>query len=317
MQNLNHHLVNDCSALDRAAQLLNVPAGASERQAQRAGSAAGAGLVTSKTKANESNKTSSQLVAKKATDTVKGGHFDITFTKALASQNRVDRLKRSVWASGHLHGLAKKGHRPLQPWFVTLTYKGVKDWRPNHVKKAMNAYRAWCERKGYATKYTWVSELQARGAVHYHLLIWLPVGAKMPHWDREQPTPSGRLRAPFWPHGMTNTQIAKSGVGYLMKYLSKLGELTVFPEGLRLYGIGGLDPLARCVRAWYNLPEWAKCLYGVGDLKRWNNRLMCVATGELLEPMYAKQLIPGGIRLTLLRDYPERWHSGAYSTVPR
>ena len=139
----------------------------------------------------------------------------------------------------------------------------------------------------------------------------------MPKWDQGTTTPSGRERAPFWPHGMTNTQKALSGVGYLMKYLSKLGELTIFPDGLRLYGIGGLDPLARLIRAWYNLPEWAKCSHGVGDLKRWGSRLLCLTTGEILDPMYRREIIPGGIRLHLLRDYPQRFHDGAYSVFPR
>jgi hypothetical protein len=116
---------------------------------------------------------------------------------------------------------------------------------------------------------------------------------------------------------MTNTQKALSGVGYLMKYLSKLGELTIFPDGLRLYGIGGLDELARAVRGWYNLPEWAKASHGVGDLARLGSRFVVVATGEILELMYRREVIPGGIRLHLLRDYPVRFHDGAYSTFPR
>jgi len=116
---------------------------------------------------------------------------------------------------------------------------------------------------------------------------------------------------------MTNTQVAKAGVGYLMKYLSKLGEFTVFPEGLRLYGIGGLDALARSVRTWYNLPEWAKNTFGVGDLKRCGSYLVDLATGELLPAMFRREFIPSGIRLHLLRPYPKRIHDGAYSTFPR
>jgi hypothetical protein len=113
---------------------------------------------------------------------------------------------------------------------------------------------------------------------------------------------------------MTNTQVAKSGVGYLMKYLSKLGELTVFPPRLRLYGCGGLTAQARGVRCWYNLPEWAKRGHGVGELKRQGSRLVVLETGEILPPMYAVKGVPGGMVLTLLRPMPERWHDGAYST---
>lgn len=295
--------------------LVGAAAATSERQAQRAGSGEAAGLVPSKTKVNESTK-----------ETVshwENGHREITFSKTKQAENRVKRLKRSVWASGHLHGIAKKGHRALKPWFVTLTYAQASAWRPNHIKEAVNRFRRWAARKGIDCKYTWVGEIQPKrlertgeAVVHYHLIIWIPFGQQMPKWDMEETTPSGRLRAPFWTHGMTNTQQAKSGIGYLMKYLSKLGELTVFPEGLRLYGIGGLDPLARAVRGWYNLPQWAKNTYGVGDLKRSGSSLVDLATGEILEPMFRREFIPGGLRLHLLRPYPERLHAGAYSTLP-
>ena len=65
---------------------------------------------------------------------------------------------------------------------------------------------------------------------------------------------------------MTNTQKVKSSaVAYLMKYVSKCHEMMVFPEGLRLFGVGGLDHSQRAIRSWSNLPEWAKCEYGVGS----------------------------------------------------
>lgn len=114
---------------------------------------------------------------------------------------------------------------------------------------------------------------------------------------------------------MTNTEVAKSGVGYLMKYLSKLGELTKFPKGIRLYGIGGLDLQARAVRTWFNLPEWAKVEYGVGELKRLGSRLCVLASGELLEPAYSCSLAGGSLVLKKLREIPERFHAGVYSSV--
>lgn len=229
-----------------------------------------------------------------------------------------------VWASGHLHGIGKRGHRPLRPWFVTLTYAVADVWEPNHIKRAIDAFRRWCVRHRCAAKYTWVAEIQpkrlastGKAVVHYHLMVWLPVGVKMPKWDVSELTPSGRVREPFWGHGMTNTQQAKAGIGYLMKYLSKIGELTVFPEGLRLYGIGGLDSQARTVRAWYGLPNWVRCTHGVGDVRRVAGGLVDMSTGEFLPPMFSRQLIPGGMLLTCLRDYPVRFADGAFSTYPK
>ena len=243
--------------------------------------------------------------------------FEIGFSKEKTALARVKRLKRGVWAAGHLHGIADHGHRPPVAWFVTLTYVGVDDWRADHISGATEQFRRHCARLGVPCRYLWVAELQRRGAVHYHLLAWLPRGVRMPQWDKALVRPSGRVAGPFWSHGMTNTQVAKAGVGYLMKYLSKLGELTVFPPHLRLYGCGGLNAQARSVRCWYNLPEWAKREHGVGDLKRQGSRLIVLDTGEILEPMYARRFVPGGMVLTPLRAIPERWHDGAYSALRR
>jgi hypothetical protein len=114
---------------------------------------------------------------------------------------------------------------------------------------------------------------------------------------------------------MTNTQKAKAGVGYLMKYLSKLGELTIFPKGLRLYGIGGLHEQGRQIRSWLNFPEWVKLSHGVGEISRCAFGFVVRATGELLQPAYAVFRVPGGMQLRSLRELPQRFHDGAYSSV--
>jgi hypothetical protein len=242
-------------------------------------------------------------------------HF-VSLAPTACAERRVKRLKRAVWASGHLHGMAANGFRPDTAWFVTPTYVGVDDWKADQISAALHAYRQWCTSHGYSCRYTWVGELQQRGAVHYHLLVWLPRGVIMPKWDLPHKMASGKVRAAFWPHGMTNTQIAKAGVGYLMKYLSKLGELTRFPKGMRLYGVGGLCKTGRAVRAWYNLPEWAKRSFGVGELTRKGPLLIVRATGEILEPAFKVKLTPSGLLVIPLRELPERFHDGAYSTWP-
>jgi hypothetical protein len=275
--------------------------------AANAGPAVAAGLVPYKTSGNGQQNTE-----------VRG---EISFAPAVVAERRVNRLKKSVWASGHLHGMVNNGFRPAQPWFVTLTYAKANAWAAKHVSEAFRGYRTWCKRKGVPCRYTWVAEIQPKrlestgdAVVHYHMLAWLPVGVTMPHWDRST-TYRGKTVNCFWPHGMTNTEVAKSGVGYLMKYLSKLGEMSRFPKGLRLYGIGGLDAPARSVRRWYNLPEWVKRTCGVGDVSKVGNAFVMVATGEILEPAYA--VIKGGFGLFLkpLRELPEKFHSGAYSSV--
>ena len=247
--------------------------------------------------------------------------LEISFDKGECAQRRVNRLKKSVWASGHLHGIAEKGFRPAVAWFVTLTYAKADKWLPEHVSKAVQGYRNWCQSRGVPCRYTWVAEIQPKrlertgdAVVHYHLLAWLPVGLAMPKWDLCTPKQGG-LRAPFWAHGMSNSEKAFSGVGYLMKYLSKLGELTIFPKGLRLYGIGGLDAHGRAVRRWYNLPGWVKLSAGVGDVVKVGNAFVMKATGEVLEPAYTVVKKVGGILLFPLRVLESRWFDGAYSSV--
>lgn len=288
-------LPNDIPVLEKYARTLNANASTCPTSGAAAGGqgAVGAGLVPSKT------------IAK-----------SISFSKPEVAERRVKRLKKSVWASGHLHGIADNGHRAPKVWFVTLTYRGVKDWASNHVGVALKGFRNWCNVRGYPCKYTWVAELQSRGAVHYHLLVWLPQGVRMPMWDKPTKTlVQRRPVAPWWPHGMTNTQPAKAGVGYLMKYLSKLGELTSFPKGLRLYGIGGLNEQARGVRSWLNLPEWVKRSHGVGEIARAACGFVVRVTGEILEPAFKVLRVPGGIQLQPLRELPPRFHDGAYSSV--
>jgi hypothetical protein len=275
--------------------------------AASAGSANAAGLVPYKTTLDST--------------TLQRG-ITISFDPNQVSERRVNRLKRSVWASGHLHGLAENGFRPAQAWFVTLTYAKANAWAPEHLTTAVQGFRNWCISRKVPCRYTWVAEIQPKrfektgdAVVHYHLLAWLPVGCRMPMWDRRTATSRGKERKAFWSHGMTQKAEAKSGVGYLMKYLSKLGEFNRFPKGLRLYGIGGLNPTGRSVRQWFNLPGWVQAEYGVGDVVRKAFGLVVRSTGEILESAYEVLHVPGGLCVRALRELPEKFHSGAYSSV--
>jgi len=266
-----------------------LPAPVALRAAERTG-AADAGLVTYKTSLHESS--------------------FISFSPNECALRRIKRLKRSVWVSGQLHGLAQRGHRPSVPWFVTLTYSPRFQWDAKHIAKAVQRFRNWCRSMGVPCRYTWVGELTQKGVVHYHLIAWLPVGIRMRQWDRF----TDKLAA-FWPFGLTQTQKATSGVGYLMKYLSKLGEFHRFPKGMRLYGIGGLHDDGKHIRRWHGLPEWAKCLYGVGQLMRAAGGLVVRATGEMLSSPYRVQIVSQGLRVLLVGDKPERNHAGPYSAI--
>jgi hypothetical protein len=242
----------------------------------------------------------------------------ISFDQHSQNMARIKRLRKAVWLAGYLHNMHRPGHRPDVPWFVTLTYVGVDDWQADHVARAVDRYRRWCHRKGVPCRYTWVAELQDRGAVHYHLMIWLPVGVRMPKWDQST-TYRGRVQPPFWSHGMCNRQVAQSGIAYMMKYLSKMGKYHEFPRRCRTHASGGLDEHARLIRSWSNYPEWVKCSHGVGDVQRIGGKFVVLATGECLPPMYQRHFLKDqtkavGMYLIPLRDPPPRLHDGPYST---
>jgi hypothetical protein len=142
---------------------------------------------------------------------------------------------------------------------VTLTYRDVSGWSPRHVSEFLQRVRVWLKRRGHTFRYVWVAELQQRGAVHYHVLVWLPRGLTLPKPDKQG----------WWTHGSTNICWARKPVGYLCKYASKLESKAGedFPPGARLHGRGGLDEL-RAVSAWWSLPGWARELFGVADQVR-------------------------------------------------
>ena len=127
----------------------------------------------------------------------------------------------------------------------------------------------------------------------------------MPKWDKQG----------WWPHGMTQRVVAQNPVGYLMKYLSKIGPLQAFPKGARIHGYGGLTQQARGICTWLNLPDWCKQRFGVGQLKTVACRRVVRDTGEILEPMYRRVISSTGMRLYPNGPLPGRWADGPYSAL--
>lgn len=167
---------------------------------------------------------------------------------------RLRNLRKTVYTAGQLFEQHALGQR-RDCWMLTLTYRGVDDWKPNHIRSFIAAYKAWCARKGHALSYVWVMELQKRGAPHYHVLVWLPRGISPLKPDKQG----------WWPHGFSNTVRARRRTGYLMKYVSKTEFLYAdsgtgfrFPKGARLYGAGGLDREKRRVVRYWRAPGWVR-----------------------------------------------------------
>ncbi len=158
-------------------------------------------------------------------------------------------MKRSVLTAARMHEFELR-HRRHKPAMLTLTYRKVGEWNPKHISELLQRIRVWVRRRGHGLRYVWVAELQQRGALHYHLLLWLPRGLTLPKPDKQG----------WWTHGSTRIEWARKPAGYLAKYASKLDSKAGigFPRGARLHGRGGLDDFGAAVAQWFNLPQWAR-----------------------------------------------------------
>lgn len=163
--------------------------------------------------------------------------------------SRLRRMKRSVITRARCmtEGCQRGGHR-FRVGFITLTYRDVVAWAPGHFAAFSKRVRSYLERLGHVYRYVFVAELQQRGAVHYHVCVWLPKGLTLPKPDKRG----------WWPHGSTRIEWARSPVGYLAKYASKGDAAAQLPPGLRLTGAGGLDQTGRVEAAWWLTPAYVR-----------------------------------------------------------
>jgi len=165
---------------------------------------------------------------------------------------RVQNLRRVLYTAAEQHEIVQPGFRKDHCKMVTLTYENADDWSPKHISATLSAYKKWAMRRNIPLKYTWVMELQKRGAPHYHILFWLPPGTFLPLFDKRG----------WWKHGSTNLTPAKTRGGYLLKYVSKCVHThesgTPFPKSARIYGVGGLTSEGKRVVRWYRAPRWVR-----------------------------------------------------------
>lgn len=174
------------------------------------------------------------------------------FDAATNRERRIRRMRRGVVTSGELH--RDMGRAVVA--MITLTYRPDVAWRPEHISAALQNWRR--ELGGRPLRYVWVMELTKRGVPHYHVLVWLPGGARL-----EKPDQSGA-----WPHGWSRIELARNAVGYLVKYATKGTDGYSIPRGARLFGVGGLDAARRRVRSWHMLPRYVRTQCSPSDRVR-------------------------------------------------
>lgn len=210
--------------------------------------------------------------------------------------SRVTRLRKGLGiAAKQLHN---QGDKNQTIWMLTLTYKGDnRQWRPEHISRYLDALRKWhYARTGSKTvRYAWVAELQQRGVIHYHVIVWLGGGLTPPKpdqsWHSLDRKGVKQWHPPMWSHGMSNRLRSTAPVAYLMKYASKIESKNIgsFPHGARIHGCGGMDPTGRSIRRWVLWPAYVQGNASISDSFRpspgggYRND----QTGELLLPEFA------------------------------
>jgi hypothetical protein len=171
-------------------------------------------------------------------------------------KQRIAGLRRSVgFAARAQEADQRPGFRPDYVAMVTLTYADLDAWNPKHISKFLDTLRKWATRRGFRLRYVWVGELQKRGALHYHVALWLPPGVTIPKPDQ----------AGWWTHGYTRTEAARKAVPYLLKYFSKGTDTRTFPPGARMHGSGGQDHQAKRAARWLRLPGFVQARAAITD----------------------------------------------------
>lgn len=184
-----------------------------------------------------------------------------------------------------------------KPIMVTLTYEFAECWRPTDISAFLHILRSHCRRREVIPRYTWVAELQERGAVHYHVLLWLPAGMRLPKPDKEG----------WWPHGHTKIERVKhTAVAYISKYISKTADAvngstssSRFPKGCRIYGHGGLSVTSRTALKFSRLHSWLKrrCPVPGQAIRIPRTGWIDSHTGEVIGYRYRVEVGPWGIFL--------------------
>ena len=188
-------------------------------------------------------------------------------------EGRKRRLKRSVQWAARCHTTLTTER--VRAFMVTLTYAELDAWAPLHLTAFLKAAREYYRRMCVKFRYVWVGELQQRGAVHYHVLVWLPVRMQMIKPDKRG----------WWPHGMTRVdRLVKNAVGYVTKYVQKFDSVAQFPKGIRLHGSGGHDATGKQIKSWIARPGWARSMSGTNlrVVRAKGGGLVCTSCGVCL-----------------------------------
>lgn len=176
-----------------------------------------------------------------------------TVAAKLKAHRRFNRMRRGVTTAANLIEEMNAGGR-YRALFVTLTYRPDAQPRQKQCREFLNHVRMWARARRASVRYVWTLELTKAGRPHYHLVIWVPVSLRMP-----RPDSSG-----WWPWGMSQVQVARNAVGYLISYIKK-ARADDLPRGWRIFGCGGLTDLERRTKRYRLLPRYVRDAFTFDD----------------------------------------------------
>jgi hypothetical protein len=172
--------------------------------------------------------------------------FENRATAELASltswELRMRRMKRRIKAWGRAS--------PVGVDYIVahLTYRPGVSWRKLHITEFISAVKKHLKKRllGYA----WVAEMQKRGAVHYHVVLAVERGEKIPKPDLSN----------WWRYGSTTVQKKRKPIGYLIDYCRKIDQKRGYPKGLRIFAVVWFQWAAggdsRFLTSLWSLPGW-------------------------------------------------------------
>ena len=171
-----------------------------------------------------------------------------------AQKKRARIAKRSIRKFGKIaKGYLKMGWEAIA---VCLTYRDLEAWEKGKraLSKYLNALRMYITRR-YRVRflYCWVREMQARGVPHYHVLLIVPKGVRIPKPDQS-----------WWSWGMSNVKLLrfrgrKRIEYYLMDYLEKEIEEVNGVEYLKHSHVFGVSQLVK-TDAWWSYVDFHRYL---------------------------------------------------------
>ena len=104
-------------------------------------------------------------------------------------------------------------------------HKKSEGWKPNDIRDFMKKVKK--ELDTHLLGYAWVMEMQERGSVHYHVLLYLKRGS------RRMPKPD---EAGWWPHGGTRIETSENPF-YIVKYVGKEQQKEGLPKNARMFAV--------------------------------------------------------------------------------